>query len=322
MIIFIKYDFMKNFILLLSIIVVLFSCRNMNDDDDLFPKKRADGSILLDIPLNGSQQNAAFSPDGQSIVFTNFINGYNIDPADIYTYHINTKVLKILVSNHTGNINLPGSSWRNNKIIFASTRDPHDEIYMIDANGNPGDEILITKRVDRVAYEPSFSGNGEWCVFESHELDKETDGIIMKYKINGNSPYVALTDIGQDCRQPNWSTADNKILYQRKIGNQWNIWIMNMDGTDQVQLTTNIGNCTDASFSPDGKSIVFSSDYNSKIANIFKISIDGNQLEQLTHFDGYDGATSLSVHNTSLVFESCNGDPDESNGTKIYLLKI
>ena len=97
---------------------------------------------------------------------------------------------------------------------------------------------------------------------------------------------------------------------------------MNTDGTDEIQVTSNIGNCTDASFSGDGQFIVFSSDFDVDIANIYKITSDGNELTKLTNFAGYDGAVSISSDNSKLVFESINDDPDECSGTKIVLLDL
>lgn len=310
---------MKYVILILTLTIL--SC-NKEEDEPIISEQRNDNGIVLNISLSGSLQNPAFSPNDSSIIFTRFINGYNIEPAEIYKFNLITEQLTVLVSDGSGNINLPGTSWNNGKIVFASTRDPHDEIYIISENGQSGDEIQITSRSNKVAYEPTLSPDGEWIVFESHILDIETDGIITKYKVDGSFSYVELTDQGDDCRQPNWSPSGNKILYQKQTSGQWNIWIMNIDGTSKTQVTSNLGNCTDASFTADGQSIVFSSDYQVNIANIYKISIDGTNAIKLTNFNGYDGATSISSDGTKLIFESINADPDESDGTKIVLLEL
>jgi len=307
---------MKHVILILALTII--SCHR-NSIEPIISEKRGDNGVTLNIPLSGSLQNPAFSPDGNSIIFTRFINGYNVEPAEIYKFNLHRERLTLLVSEGSGNVNLPGSAWNNGKIVFSSTRDPHDEIYQILSDGQRGDEILITNRSDKVAYEPTLSPNGEWIVFESHFLDSEREGVITKYKIDGTQPYVELTAKGNDCRQPNWSPVGNKILYQKRENSKWNIWIMNIDGTNKIQVTANMGNCTDASFTANGKSLVFSSDFQVNIANIYKISIDGTKLVKLTVFDGYDGAPSISSKE-ELIFESINEDPDGSTGTKIVIV--
>ena len=310
---------MKKIVILILVLTSL-SCKK--DDEPIVTEQRNDNGIIVNIPLSGSLQNPTFSPDDNSIIFTRFVNGYNVEPAEIYRFELNTENLTLLVSDGSANVNLPGSSWKNGKIIFSSSRNPHDEIYQINENGQSGDEIQITNRTNKVAYEPTYNPNGDWIVFESHILDIEGNGIITKYRIDGTSNFIELTDQGDDCRQPNWSPNNNKILYQKKNNGEWNIWMMDIDGTNKTQITSNIGNCTDASFTSDGQYIIFSSDYQVNIANIYKIAINGTNLVRLTNFAGYDGATSISSDGNKLIFESINGDPDGSNGTKIVLLEL
>src|SRR5512139_22946 len=101
---------------------------NKNDGDDDQLERRSDGSYRLRIPISGSLQNPAFSPDSQWIVFTNFKNGYNQGPADIVMFNLKSQTLKTLVSDGSANVNLPGSCWNSitRAIIFSSARDPHD----------------------------------------------------------------------------------------------------------------------------------------------------------------------------------------------------
>lgn len=292
------------------------------EDDEPDSYLRYDNAKKIDIPLTGSLQNPAFSPDGEAIVFTRFRNGYNTEPADIFTYNIENGTLDTLVMDGSANVNLPGSCWNinNESIVFSSSREPHDEIFIIDDNGNPGDEIQITERTDYMAYEPTFSPDGEWIVFESHPLDIENRGVIIKYKLNNTSAYLTLTDAGSDCRQPNWSPSGNLILYQKYENNQWDIWTMKPDGTDKKKVTSGVGDKTDASFSNDGQFIIYSSDADLEFANIYKIPVHGGNSERLTNYGGYDGAPSISPEGSKLIFESYGGDPDGSNGTSLYLL--
>ncbi len=285
--------------------------------------KREDVAIQLDINLPGSLQNPAFSPDGSRIVFTHFRKGYNRPPADLYLFNLETKILSPLMVDGFNNVNLPGTSWNNelDAIAFSSERELDDEIYYINENGVNGDERRITGRPDSVAFEPTFSPDGQWIVFETHKLDDEKYGVITKYKLDGSSGYVNLTPVEEDNKQPNWSPSGDKILYQKKENNQWDIWMMNIDGSDKIRVTNFEGNKTDAVFSKDGQFIIFSSDFGVELANIYKIPISGGQPTRLTYYKGYDGAPAISPNASHLIFESSAGDPDRGK-TSLWLLEL
>ena len=292
--------------------------------EDPGPFYRHDNAIQLNILLTGSLQNPAFSPDGDAIVFTRFRNGYNCEPADIFIYNLDNGDLHTLVMDGSGNVNLPGSCWNSNtrSIVFSSSREPHDEIFVIDDNGSPGDEMQVTSRSGYMAYEPSFSPDGDWIVYESHPVDVEDQGIIMKHRLDNSVAYQVLTGAGDDCRQPNWSPAGNYILFQKYEHRQWDIWIMNPDGSGKEKVTSGKGDKTDACFTPDGNYILYSCDFDIEYANIYRIPVTGDNPERITNYDGYDGAPSVSPDGSKLVFESYGGDPDDSDGTTIWIFNL
>ncbi len=310
----------KVLFIFLTSVSFFFSCKKDNIDIE-----RNDDAVKLNINLEGSLQNPAFSPDGKSIVFTCFRKGYNKPPSDLYIFNLETEELKKLVADGSSNVNLPGSAWNSNKyIIFSSDREPHDEIYYIAENKTPGNEIRLTNRSDSVAYEPTFSPDGQWVVFESHKLDQETHGIITKYKFDGTSNYIKLTSETDDCRQPNWSPTGNKILYQKEENNRWDIWIMNTDGSGKQNITNFEGSKTDAAFSHDGTEIIFSYENpDIEAANIYKSAVSGGSPVRLTNFEAYDGAPSVSPDGKKLIFESAPyEDPNKSNGTSLWIINL
>ena len=308
--------------LIFLIAITLLSC---NENIEEPQAKRNDSAVKLEINLPGSIQNPAFSPNGKSIVFTHFRNGYNKPPSDLYTYNLETKELKGLVVDGNSNVNLPGECWNNatKLIVFSSERETNDQIYYITESGKTGDEIQVTNRTDSVAFEPTFSPDGQWIVFESHKLDEEENGVITKYKLDGSSAYINLTPQGDDCKQPNWSPAGDKILYQKEENGQWDIWIMNTDGSNKVKITNFPGSKTDAAFTHDGEYIVFSMENDdTEYANIYKYPVSGGSAVRLTDYSGYDGAPSISPDGTKLIFESTNEDPDNSDGAALWLINL
>ncbi|MFC1849846.1 hypothetical protein ACFL27_06520 [candidate division CSSED10-310 bacterium] len=312
--------------ILLALSFILIVCNGDDDDDnDDTNSGRSDAATQVNINESGSLQNGAWSPDSDALVFTRFRNGYNMEPADLFIIDLASNSVRTLVSDGSGNVNLPGSCWHSSSesIIFSSSREPHDEIYLIDDGGSTGDEDQITDRADYVAYEPSFSPDGLWVVFESHPVDVEDQGVITKFRIDGSGSYIALTEANDDCRQPNWAPAGNLICYQKLSDGSWNIWVMNTDGSNKKKVTSGAGDKTDASFSPDGQWIVYSSDENElAYANLFIISVSGGTSLRITDYDGYDGAPSWSPDGKKIVFESYPGDPDDSSGTTIWMIDV
>ena len=161
-----------------------------------------------------------------------------------------------------------------------------------EADGSPGSETQVTSRSSLQAFEPSLSPDGLTTVFESHMVDVEGNGVIFKYKIDGSSQYIPLTASNEDARQPNWSPAGFVILFQKHEGVELiNIWTMDSDGSNQTRVTSGPGEKTDACFTPDGQSIVFSSDFELDFSNLYRIPITGGPPLRISFFRGVRWST-------------------------------
>src|SRR5579871_35559 len=71
------------------------------------------------------------------------------------------------------------------------------------------------------------------------------------------------------------------------------IFIAASDGSGQHPLLSNPDNDYDATWSPDGKSVVFTSERNGS-ADLFQVNADGSGLKALTQDPAYDDQASFS----------------------------
>jgi eukaryotic-like serine/threonine-protein kinase len=92
--------------------------------------------------------------------------------------------------------------------------------------------------------------------------------------------------------QLSW-TPDGKIVYGAMGSGSGDIWIMDADGGNQKQLTSNAGVNIYPAVSPDGRYIVFNSNRGSasNILNVWRMNSDGSNPKQLTQGSGELGCS-------------------------------
>jgi TolB protein len=162
------------------------------------------------------------------------------------------------------------------KIVFTSTRDGDLDIYTMDANGKN-----VRRLTTELGYDggPFFSADGKQIVYRAHHPQTEKD----------KADYVNL--LKENLVRP--STLE--------------IWIMNADGSNKRQVTSN-GKANFAPyFFPDGKRIIFSSnmhDPKGRDFDLYTINSDGSGVERITFNDTFDGFPMFSPDGKKLVFAS------------------
>jgi Tol biopolymer transport system component len=100
--------------------------------------------------------------------------------------------------------------------------------------------------------------------------------------------------------------AKERILLYRIGPSQSTLFIANADGSDERPLLPNSGFDYNASFSADGKWIIFTSERGGS-ADIYRVHPDGSSLERLTDDPAYDDQGALSPDGKQLAFVSSRG---------------
>lgn len=269
--------------------------------------------------LRGSLQNPCWSPSGDRLVLTHWTRRYNEGRAIVVVVSAARAGRATTLSpTDAESVNLPGACWSRitDEVVYTSDVEDGDQVYVVRASGGTPRRITSPPQI---AFEPTFSPDGSWIVFESHRAGPA--GAIWKVRADGSELQQLTT--GYDDRQPSWAPRGNLILFQRHVSGRIDLWTMNVNGGRQRNITRTPGlEETDASWSPSGRYIVFSSDGEDiELASLFTMTAEGRARRQLTRTRGfYDGAPSWSPSGRRIAFESAPRDPEGSSGTHIWTI--
>gem|GEM_PF-2138847 len=114
--------------------------------------------------------------------------------------------------------------------------------------------------------------------------------------------------------------SDEWIVYDtHQIESNSNIWMVKSDNSEKIQITQGSASDKNPVVSHDGKWILFSRVMSGdSISNIYKMRINGSDIQQLTFFDALSaGSGSWSYDNTKIVFTTVLPN---SQDTDIYMV--
>ena len=178
------------------------------------------------------------------------------------------------------------------KIIFTSTRDGDLDLYSMDVNGKNVKRLTTELGYDGGAF---YSPDGKQIVYRSYH--PKTDAEIARYKDR----------LANDLIEPN----------------NFEIWVMNADGTNKRQVTK-LGAASFAPyFTPDGKRIIFCTNYfatdrRKRNFDLAIVNVDGTGLERVTFNESFDGFPMFSPDGKKLVFAS-NRNAAAEGDTNVFI---
>ena len=150
--------------------------------------------------------------------------------------------------------------------------------------------------------------------FVSHR-DGNPEVYVMD--IDGNNPRNLTNNPGKDW-SPSWSPDGERIAFRsnrdghflNNVIPAYEIYVMDADGGNQLNLTKNPSDDSSPSWSPNGKRIVFTSNRDGKVKNfiptpeIYVMDADGGNPQNLTNDLNYDRSPSWSPDGKRIAFVS------------------
>jgi serine/threonine-protein kinase len=143
------------------------------------------------------------------------------------------------------------------KRVAVSTLESQQAIvWVYDLNRSSAIRRLTLSGKDRF---PIWSADGQWVVFQS---TREGDAGIFRQRADGSGAVERLTkaDPGTTHTPDSWSPTSNAFLYSITRSDTTTLWVHRLDSKRSEQLSDvqSIGNMVNATFSPDGKWIAYS----------------------------------------------------------------
>ncbi|GJL62433.1 MAG: hypothetical protein NPIRA04_10870 [Nitrospirales bacterium] len=120
-------------------------------------------------------------------------------------------------------------------------------------------------------------------------------------------------------RFPHCPPAIKRTKHYRWALDDYDIFSAHVSGLDLQRLTASPGYDAEATVSPNGRTIVFTSVREGDL-DIYSMDINGTNIKKLTHQIGYDGGAFFSPDSTRIVYRASHPDTPETLKTYQDLL--
>jgi len=213
--------------------------------------------------------------------------------------------------------------------------DPDYEIFVADPDGGNRVRLTENRAYDAEATVCAKDGSVVFTSTRDGDLDlyrMDADGSNVK-RLTDTPGYDGGAFFSPDCSQIVWRASrptgaaldEYRDLLSRGLvrPSKLDLWVADADGANARKIT-DLGVASFAPFFyPDGRRIIFSSNYGDprgREFDIWAVDVDGANLERITYTEGFDGFPMFSPDGEWLAFAS-NRNQAVAGETDIYLAR-
>lgn len=284
--------------------LIFQSTRDSLNCDAIF-RMNADGSNVRLVSSGHGVTTCPFiSPDNKSIVFSStHLAGLDCPPKPDYSRGYVWPLYKsydIFKANPDGSdlVRLTETdgydaeavfSVKGDKILFTSVRNGDLDLYIMNPDGSNVEQLTNLPGYDGGAF---FSHDGAWIVWRA---SRPTGKELEEYK----------------------SLLAEGLVRPSKL----ELYIMNLNDRESIQLTDNGAANFGPYWHPDGKHVIFASnidDPKGRDFNLYMIDIESHKLDTITTNKSFDGFPMFSYDGRKLVFASNRGGKERGE-TNIFI---
>ena len=188
----------------------------------------------------------------------------------------------------------------------------------------PNKQLIAKSKIDGMGITyVSPNAMGDYDGYANASLKEGEDRILFQTQIGGVNHICTMDSNGMNFTilvegmTPVWHPKENIIIYVKAIGDNYHLFLYNLDNGQTTQLTSGEYSNENPNFSPDGKYITFTSNKDSEEYHIYLMRSDGTALTQLTTGNTREIGPVWSVDN--YIYFCSNAGAKEYDPNNVWL---